>query len=133
MTTIRQDLPPRLLRAATAVAAAVLMLLGALTLQNIAGHIDEPVSTLIGAAPLTADDADPASTHVDEDHGLGGMFCALLGLAVMVISTALALVHPIGSQRPLFTLARLLARIRTPDVPPLWPAVSLTALSVSRV
>jgi hypothetical protein len=133
MTTLRQDLPLRLLRAVTAVAAAVLMLLGALTLQNIAGHTDEPISTLTGVTASVADDADPVSAHVDENHGIGSMFCALLGLAAMIISATIALGFVTVTRRPLFTLARLLARIRSPQTPPRWPAVSLTVLSISRV
>jgi len=137
MTTLRH-LPLRLLRAVTAVVAAVLLLLGAVTLQNNAAHTDTTAATLT-AAPASASalgHVEPPTVHVDAHDGIGGAFCALLGLVALVITTAIAiaLASRIGqNQRPLFALSRVLARVRPPRTFEQWSAVSLTGLAIARI
>lgn len=135
MTTLRHDLPLRLLRAATAVIAAVLLLLGVMTLQNLAAHTDDPVTSLTGTTSASALESDTSdAAHVDQHEGVGGIFCALLGLAALVMSAGLvlALVAHAG-RRPLFALSRILARLRPRLLRHDQAAVSLTVLSISRV
>ncbi|MBF4581438.1 hypothetical protein ITJ54_02010 [Curtobacterium sp. VKM Ac-2865] len=137
MTTLR-DLSLRLLRAVTAVVAAVLLLLGAVTLQNNAAHTDTAVTTLTAATASTANvgHVEPPTVHIDAHDGVGGIFCALLGLVALVITTAitLALASRIGQrQRPLFALSRVLARVRPPRTFERWSAVSLTGLAIARI
>lgn len=74
--------------------------------------------------------------HVDAHDGVGGIFCALLGLVALVITTAIAiaLASRIGqNQRPLFALSRVLARVRPPGTFERWSAVSLTGLAIARI
>lgn len=137
MTTLRH-FPLRLLRAVTAVVAAVLLLLGAVTLQNNAAHTDTAAVTLT-AAPASAaalEHVEPPSVHVDAHDGVGGIFCAPLGLVALVITTAItiALAARIGqNQRPLFALSRVLVRVRPPRTFERWSAVSLTELAIARI
>lgn len=137
MTTLRL-LPLRLLRAVTAVAAAVLLLLGAVTLQTNTAHTDTPVTALTSTVVdgVTAMQAEPATAHLDSHDGSAGMFCALLGLAALVITAAVALALACSDatgNRPLFTLSRLLARVRPRRVFDRWSTVSLTRLAIARI
>lgn len=135
MTTLRHLLPLRLLRAATAVIAAVLLLLGAMTLQNLAAHTDDPVASLTGAPTVSELEQDTSgAAHVDQHEGVSGIFCALLGLAALVMSAGLVLAllaHDL--RRPLFSLSRVLARLRPRLIRQDQTAVSLTVLSIARV
>lgn len=136
MTTLHHDLPLRLLRAATAVVAAVLLLLGALTLQNLASHTDEAIPTLTGAVASALDtvDVDPSATHVDAEHGAASIFCALLGLAAMVVGAVAALAATTAPRRAMFALSQMLARVHVVPRRVAAPsAVSLTVLSIARV
>ncbi|WP_261783862.1 hypothetical protein [Curtobacterium sp. TC1] len=137
MTTLRL-LSLRLLRAVTAVAAAVLLLLGAVTLQTNTAHTDTPVTALTTtvADGVTAMQADPGTAYLDAHDGSAGMFCALPGFAALVITAAvtLALACAVATRnRPLFTLSGLLARSRPRRVFDRWSTVSLTRLAVSRI
>lgn len=137
MTTLRL-LPLRLLRAVTAVAAAVLLLLGAVTLQTNTAHTDSPVTALTSTVVygMTAAQAEPSTVHLDAHDGSAGIFCALLGLAALVITVAVtvALICAVGTgSRPLFTLSRLLARSRSRRVFDRWSTVSLTRLAIARI
>jgi hypothetical protein len=133
MTGIHR-LPTTLLRAVLAVTAAALVLLGALTLQNLAGHVDEPVPTLAGTTQAASTpDREPPVVHVDAHDGVGTAFCALMGFMVLVLTAvAAAFLVRAASGLQLFQLARTLAA-RPVDRHRGWSAVSLTRLSIARV